>query len=330
MVESKKWKNFLLKSGLPLEYEIKKILEEKGALWSDERSYLKADENKIINEFSIDIDASYINKDYFFKLFIECRYRDESTNWFFLPESYDWIDELDEWCFLHPCDHFNENNKFIFNGVIPPLWKACWKGIEINSEGANPKTITQAINQLSYWLAEDIVSNFYHQLDYLLGTNREVIFCNIPIIITTANLYRIKSDIGIEEIKNTENILDISTEEDCLVIKNKIWEDLKGHNNKIFKDFINKYGRDKLNLRLKSFNEDIDFVCEVIAEHYCPQWILVIHYSKNSKIFDKLFNLLDDISEQSPVLLNRIKEKEQEYEKITNELKNKWINLDNL
>ena len=53
-----KWKDFLLKSGLPLEYEVKELLDKRKCISSFEYSYLRSDENKIINEFFLNFFLS--------------------------------------------------------------------------------------------------------------------------------------------------------------------------------------------------------------------------------------------------------------------------------
>ncbi|OQP43448.1 hypothetical protein A4H97_11075 [Niastella yeongjuensis] len=290
-----KWKDYLLKSGLPLEYEVLDFLDSKKCISSFEYSYLRPDENLIENEFSFDIDSSYIKDHHFFKLLIECKYRDSSTNWLFLPGEYGGPSELSHTAFLHPCDHFTKTTKFPYrHPELPPIAKPCLKGIELTSDGQNPKTITQAVNQLSYAMAEMIVDDMVHQIEELLATS-EVIFYNVPIIVTTANLFRIKENTTIEKIKETENLLDIATKEDCLVLQTKIGKDLQRHNRKLFSEFINERGEEILNKKLKSFNDDIGFVCEVISSNYCPESILVIQHTPDNKAFEKLFELFDDV-----------------------------------
>jgi len=167
-----KWKDYLLKSGLPLEFEVKEFLNTKKCISSYEYSYLRHDENEIINEFSFDISSSYIQENHFFKLMIECKYRDSSTNWLFLPGVYGGPSELGKTSFLHPCDHFTSYEKFPFKyPELPPIGKPCQKGIEITSDGQNPKTITQAVNQLSYAMAEMITDAMTHQVEELLSSS---------------------------------------------------------------------------------------------------------------------------------------------------------------
>lgn len=302
-----KWKDFLLKSGLPLEYEVKEILDTKKCISSFEYSYLRYDESSIINEFSFDIDSAYIRGNHFFKLMIECKYRDISTNWLFLPGNYGGPSELGHTSFLHPCDHFTKHTKFPFKRPeLPPIGKACLKGVEITSDGKNPKTITQAVNQLSYAMAEMIADDMMHQIEELLATS-EVIFYNIPIIVTTANLYRLNENTTIERIKEADSLFEVATKEDCLILEIKIGKDLERHNKNIFADFIKRYDKKVLAEKLSSFNEDIDFVCHVISSNYAPRSILVIQHTPDNKAFNKLFDLMDEIANPTEKTISYIK-----------------------
>ncbi len=312
--KSKKWKDFLLKSSIPLEYEVKQLLDKYGCVSNYEFTYLRHDENEVINEFSYDIDASYIKEGHFFELMIECKYRDLSTNWVFIPDSYGGMDEIEPYSFLNPNDHFTQENKFL-KLDYEPLASLCGKGIEINSEGQNPKTITKAINQLSYAMAEKVVSGMEHQIEKLLTTS-EIIFYNIPIIVTTANLYRLKENVTIKEIKESDDISSISTKEDCLILKTPTGKHLENYNLQEFMQFIGKYGQEELNKNLKSFNEDIGFVCSVIAQYYCPSAIAIIQFKESNQGFNKLFDFLNEIVKPTEKTIKRQMERQKRFEEL--------------
>ncbi|WP_347157457.1 hypothetical protein [Pontibacter chitinilyticus] len=304
---SSKWKDFLLKSSVPLEYEVKRLLDNYGCLSTFEYTYLRKDENQILNEFSYDIDASFIKGSHFFELMIECKYRDPSTNWIFTPENYEGFQEVKPYSFINPVDAFTDFHKFR-DLEYEPLAPLCGKGIEITSDGQNPKTISQAIYQLSYAMAEKVVIGMEHQYEKLLG-NIDMVFYPTPIIVTTANLFRLKENVSIEDIKKSKSIDEISTKEDCLILNNNTGKSLEDFNLKIFDDFISKYGRENLNKKLKSFNKDIEFVCSVFAKNYCPSAIAIIHFSELNTGFKKLFNFFEEIIKPSERTLKRLEEK---------------------
>lgn len=313
MTKETKWKEHLLKSGIPLEYEIKEYLLSKGCITNFEYTYFRENETKQRTEFSYDLDSSFIKPPYFIDFMIECKYRHESTKWLFLPEEYGGINEVEYTSFIHLNEHFNPKKHGNFSNFPFPLAPLCSKGIELTNEGQNPKTITQAIAQLSYAMAEKITNGMYHQVDEVLSKNfAGTLFCNIPIIITTAELYRINDNVTIDSIKNSIEIEDIATNEKCLVIKNNIGVDLEKYNLSVFERFVNEIGKDKLLKKLNSFNKDLEFVLSVIAKNYSPQCLIVIHYSKTKNGFDDLIEYLKKYINPSEEILDAIKAKEEE------------------
>lgn len=102
----KNWQQSLLGSGLPLENDVSSYLQSVGCLPHFHYSYLKADELTIEREFSYDIDAALILGGHFFELMIECKYRHQSANWVFAPDSYGGYGELDVTDLAHPVDDF--------------------------------------------------------------------------------------------------------------------------------------------------------------------------------------------------------------------------------
>lgn len=322
--KSKKWKDFLLKSSIPLEYEVKTFLDKRGCVGNYEYTYLRRDENEIVNEFSYDINATFIKGCHFFELMIECKYRDQSTNWIFTPESYGGFSEVNSYSFINPNDHFTQKNKFL-KLDYQPLAPLCGKGIEINSEGQNPKSILQAMNQLSYAMAKKILSGMESQI----GTSRylsEMIFYNIPIIVTTANLFRLNEKVTIEQIKQSNDLRDISTEAECLILKSSIGKDLEKYNNEILYQLVNKYGTAHLNKKLKSYNDDIEFVLSVIAKNYCQAAFAIIHFSKGNAGFKSLFKYLSEIVEPTEKTLSRERKKRKRMETFTEKMREFKVN----
>lgn len=319
-----KWKEYLLKSGLPLEYEIKEYLSKKSCISNFEYTYLREDRNQQLTEFSYDIDSSYIKQQHFVDLMIECKYRHESTKWVFLPEEFHGPDEVEYTSFMHPNDHFIPQGHFRFNNFPYELAPLCSKGIEITSEGPNPKTITQAIAQLSYAMAERITNGILHQVDPTLSqTFGNTVFNNIPIIVTTAKLYRIKKDTLIRDIKDNGNIEDIAINEQCLIIKQPTGVDLERYNKKVFQDFLVEVGRERLQSKLNSFNKDLDFVFSVISKHYSPTCFVVIHHSEDNKGFDHFFDYVDNVINPSKEVKNLIEMQRIEQDKRLEEFRQK-------
>lgn len=304
MTDDKKWKDYFLSSGLPLEYEVFNYLNFKNCITYIEHSYLRNDENLIENSFSIDMTSTYLSEeaDISFKMLIECKYRNENTKWLFIPGEY--IDgEISNHSFLHPNDYFIKEQRFrnIFKNMcrFAPL---CLKGVEISNGGKNTKSINQAISQLSFAMADIVISDMKYQLS---GGHNNTLFLNIPIIITTANLYRMNEGTTINDIKASNSIEEISKKENCIILQSAPNQDLSKHNLNIFSSFLNEYEEDELNRSLISGEKDIRTILELKAFHSCPKAIIVMHYENGSLALKKLLDLFDAISQsRNPTVIS--------------------------
>lgn len=295
MTADKKWKDYFLSSGLPLEYEVINYLNSKDCITYIEHSYLRNDENSIENSFSVDMDSTYINEesDIYFRMLLECKYRNDNTKWLFIPGDY--IEgESYHHSFLHPNDYFVAEKGFkdIFQNMsfFAPL---CLKGVEISNDGKNTKTINQAISQLSYAMSGMIVSDMKHQIS---GGHKNTLWFNIPIIATTANIYRMKNCITIKDIKSSESIEEVSTKENCIILKTTTDSGLEKYNMGIFSSFIDEFGEEELNASLINNENDIRTILELKSSYSCPEAIIVMHYDNENPVFNKLFNLFDQIA----------------------------------
>ncbi len=300
----KKWKNFLLKSGIPLEFEIKKILNKFGFDSISEYSYLRPDENSILNEFSFDIDSSLKIDNHLFELMVECKYRDESTNWMFIPEEYNESDRgSGTTSFLNTNDFFYKNDfpdfyKFINFEIVAPL---CSKGIELCSTGQNPKSITQAISQLCFGMIDKVIEGMKKQLDESEDVEH-LVFHHIPIIVTTANLYRLRKDITISDIKESDKIDSIATKEHLLLIEPNISKELEKYSFDKLTKFINENNLDDLNSKLhkKKKNHNWNFLDhqKMISRDF-PGGILIIQHEVDNIGFKKILEILHEIARPS-------------------------------
>lgn len=314
---AKSWKDYLLRCGLPLENDIKNYLNSKGCISSFEYSYLRMDESKIEKEFSYDIDAAYIKGANFIELMVECKYRYETTKWVFTPQDYGGADEIDPNCFMHPSDHFVPL-EFPFKSTFPEqLAPLCSKGVEVTTGGDNEKTITQAVSQLCYAFAPKIVSSIEHQIDRLLV--HDYIFYHVPVIVTTAELYRLRDDVNIERIKAAASLEEISEKHTCLVLKHSIGTHLEKYNSDIFDEYLAGVEEEKLKRNLSSFTDDLGHLFSVLAKHYSPQAFVVVHYSKDENGFDSLFEYVDRLIKPPADLIKKLEKQEKRFEKIHKE-----------
>lgn len=316
--KNRTWKEYLFRSGLPLENDVRRVLDEFGCFSSYEYSYLKQDENQLQKEFSFDIDSSYIKGCHFFELMVECKYRHETTKWIFTPAKYGGFKELHELDFLHAQDFFVET-KFPYRSTFPiQLGPACGKGVEITSTGTNEKSIVQAVNQLAYAFAPKVSSAIEHQVfDLLAG---EHIFYHVPIIVTTAHLFRLNDDVDMEAIKGAKDIEDVAEEHDLLVMNNDIGMQLQQYNSEQFSNFRERIGDDLLTKKNKSFAENMDHFFNVMATFYCPSSILVLRHDESRSSYKKLFDLISNTMNPSEELESLLEEQRKRDEEIVRQV----------
>ncbi len=272
----KNWKKFLLKSGLPFEYEVKECFAKFGCTVWDEYTYFKNDENEIRKEFSYDIDANYWpieNPSYSFNFMIECKYKTEPTQWFFLPDPYSYQDEINQNSFFHTFDHFLED-KFIYKqypyyNVQEAIGPFCLKGTEIFSNNFVEINILKAINQLTYAFVNQVIASIESQLNDPFF--EECTFFNIPIIITNAELNILNEKITTKDIQQAENINEISKKCNFLLYHNKTSESLRLYNIKLLTSYFKTIDKRLFKCKNKSFGEDVESFIDLMSSIYCPQ-----------------------------------------------------------
>ena len=86
MGNNNRWKDYFLKSGVTLEYEVEKLLDKYLCSTKFEHSFLRKDRTDVLKKFSYDLNSVFIYEMNYFDLIIERKYRDPSTNWIFLPD----------------------------------------------------------------------------------------------------------------------------------------------------------------------------------------------------------------------------------------------------
>lgn len=311
---AKPWQQALLSSGLPLENDLRALLAAKGCIANFEYSYLKPDEYTIEREFSYDLDASYIRGSYFINLMVECKYRHPGAKWIFAPDQYGGSDELYANDFLHVIDDFMEL-KFPYDNHFPrQLAPLCNKGVELLVDGANEKTVTQALSQLSYALAPQIASAIEHQVDRLLVADH--IFCHVPVVATTADLYRLQDNATLNSIRSAKELEEVATREHCLVMKYFPGADLQRYNARIFNAHASKVGAKKLRSALNSHTKDLSHFYSVLANRRCPQAVVFVHIDPDQSGMEQLFAYIDELINPSKSLIEEIERDREEFAKM--------------
>jgi hypothetical protein len=315
---SKSWKDALLRSGVPLEADVKRYLEKRGCIVNFEFSYLKPDEHEVERQFSCDIDAAYVRPAHFISLLVECKYRHQGVQWVFVPRDYGGPDEFDPNLFMHPFDHF-VSAEFPFSGLFPRrLAPCCSKGIEITNDGANEKSIDQALAQLAFAFAPKVADACEHQVMRLLGG--EIIFYHVPVIVTTAELFRLKDEVSIETIRAAKSLEGVATKHDCLVHSYTAGIELRRYSEKAMEELRRKLGDQTLTKSLSTFTNDLDHFFDVIVGHYCPAAVIVISVAGGWGAFDQLFTYMDELIDPSPALRAELAAQTEKFAKLQRDL----------
>ncbi|WP_243288732.1 hypothetical protein [Geothrix terrae] len=310
----KPWQQALLSSGLPLENDLRGYLEEKGCIASFEYSYLKPDEHTIEREFSYDLDASYIKGLHFIDLMVECKYRYPGTKWIFTPGEYGGPGELYPNDFMHPFDHFIKG-KFQFGGNFPrQLAPVCSKAVELLPDGANEKSIAQALHQLSYAFAPKLISAIDHQVNRWLVHDH--IFYNVPIVATTAQLFRLRDGMRIQQIREAKELEEVASVESCLIMNYTPGAELHRYNINNFNSFLARSDQKKLLSSLHSFTTDLSHFFSVLANNYCPRAVVFVTVDEAQSGFEKLFQYIGELVNPSADLLAELADQQRNFEEL--------------
>lgn len=242
-MDMSKVKRSLLRSGVPLEASVIKKLAELGVTDWNEVVYERNDKT-----FSTDIEISKRydlsrNSGIIVNFTIECKYKEKNHCWFFMkfqegPYSFlkgplnavfgDLIDPTLEKMGYQPEDKHLSWGHFMITNLFDA--KAADKGVDIQTQGGkfDPNTITRAVSQAIHGaitvhgvgienVSVSIVRKFHQQKPHSYSS---IGFMTVPIIVTTAKLFRVKDNTLMEDIENANNILDLSKEERSVLLFN--------------------------------------------------------------------------------------------------------------
>ena len=310
-IDSSELKKLLLRSGIPLEVSVTKKLKDMGITDLGEIEYER--DGKI---FSTDIHVFKLKKIYknifaSLEFVIECKYKERNHIWLFLefPQRYDFPSNLS----------FGDDivNKFFRDSLDISYFKfpknlkdlpVANKGIELiiekNDKGSiNPSIIPESISQAIFgsikvyrdsveeileYLIDFIENNGAEDTSYVLYTNV------IPLIITTSRLYKLKSNVSLEDIEKSDNIMDLLEEVDAIILN----INTESITNEFRKTIFEKYpiNSSTINSAVALFGGPIGGVSvdtygnihypEVYEENY----VIIVNYKKLNDVFLNFLN----------------------------------------
>lgn len=286
------WKEILLKSGIPLESSIRNILESMSFEDVLEYNFLRKNDKDIINNFSIDIHARkklYIDKKacsgFCLEYLMECKYCTPDSHWIFMPSSNSYSLENPS-LYVDAFDNkFKANLSYLES--ICNEYKVAGKGFSLRSKNSDSTQIKDAHNQLAY--------AYIHRYFEKLSWNNYSIYFIIPIIITTANLWRLKDGVKIEDIYDAHeledvcekyNVLRYQSDPDRLMI-NYFQDKYNSLENNIKSKLMQKFSR--------NYNGSMeDFISD--ESTFVPGTFFIINYDCFEKEFKNLDEKLSSLS----------------------------------
>ena len=240
---STKWKDRLLSSSIPLEYEVGRILKQENYYVDFDFTYQRLD-GKEEKEFSIDLSAVGFTPfndsntiDIALELLIECKYRNPDVKWAFLPNLlHDDEIEKNGRPIVHFIDEFSEvrlSNTWNKSYKIKEISN---KGVEINTSNGevHDKGIHHGINQLIFSLPVVLSRMITSNLEDALEDVHPNAFC--PILVTTAELRIFNKDFSIESVKNAEDLDNLSKEVPYLIFQTDLYPSFEKHCKNTFKN----------------------------------------------------------------------------------------------
>jgi hypothetical protein len=281
MADKKNWKDHFLSSGVPLEYSILGILKKLGFSAPREYRYERISESGLLTEFSIDVHSSYILRkpNLWLEVFIECKYRHDGTRWAFTPTEHDiWAPRYEDMFVL--LDQYDTSRRLARDKVqlYGKNFSLCAKGIELLPEDKNPKAIEQAVQQLRYSIAKKAVDSIVHQVDEMLGSPTPI-FMLIPIIITTAELWRMKPNMSVEDIRKAENLEEVAEMKNAILMHNDPDNMLISHTRNYFKNHLSHEQKKKFEaVFMRNTKNSYDYFVDMFASRY-PSLFVVSTYS---------------------------------------------------
>jgi hypothetical protein len=235
MTRSDKWKNALLMSSMPLEFEAARLLAQEGfAINSDFRYGFHEGETR--REKAIDLHARLRMEmtgggetGVPLELLVDCVHRPPNAAGLFLPDlNPEGLSPASPGRTLRMVDQFSPfvispDAAVGFDQNLP----LCYKGMEVNLETGevDEGLFRQGMWRLQNPLPRLLSENIQIQLTALRHENRPFLFC--PVLLTTSELYVLRPDITLEGIAAAEDVRDVGTRTPYLVIYSDMSPDFR-------------------------------------------------------------------------------------------------------
>lgn len=304
----KTWKDFLLRSSLPLEHLIAQKLSKLGIYVAGEYTYLRPNENGIGTEFSTDLWAfNFLEEnpehEYFLSnchFIIECKYTHQSISWIFSPHPLNNDESLEVGyinIFQDLCVKKVDNNLLLnFDDNL----KYCIKGVEIHDKDCNPYTINKGLNQLKH---ASIQLSKKCMVEQICQHTDEDLWINFlcPILVTTAPLYVIKENLELDNFYDAQEIGNIADKVNFLIVHQDNGVQQEKYAEDIALEFCSRYKN--ADMRLREINKilkqsgykgyhmpDTLFLADKLGR--ASERILVVNYGHFEECINNILNVI--------------------------------------
>jgi 5S rRNA maturation endonuclease (ribonuclease M5) len=271
----KKWKDLLLRSGVPLEYEVAKIISKHDFQVFADYGFSRRD-GDVRKEWSVDIAASLeVNGKrlpfYILKLLVECKYRSNEKIMIFFPEPLNKYPQSTVGATIYSCDGFAPF--FISNDPrynVDLRYPIAYKGIELHEGGAVEEEIRRGITQLRYATPSALLE----LLDCSIGDfpSEGFAFFLSKILVTNAPLRMVNEGVVLSTIMAAETLDDISTLTDTVVLFFDYGPDFENHFRETFSNarhYFLKRAKERrkeqkeLGVHHKFYKNPTDYISEI-------------------------------------------------------------------
>ncbi len=240
MADKNAWKEYLLKSSLPLEQIVTEKVEDKAFYVHGEYPYIRPNEKEDETEFSVDLHArtGYANYtsqtsekyQYSLNLLLECKYSYPGIKWIFSPNPSFFSNSRHIYALIDK----QEFRQYKHSISLP----VCTKGVGLYSNGFDPHNISRGLNQLRYAMPNLILQELiYTQYPEDEVEHRQSFICLI--LVTTAQLYVLKTRQDLDAYHSAGSITDIAEQVSSLIVKQDKSPDLQLYSQIVMKPLVN-------------------------------------------------------------------------------------------
>ncbi|WP_053056767.1 hypothetical protein [Tenacibaculum mesophilum] len=242
MSTNTKWKNGLLKTGLPLEYVTSNIFSSLGHEIFGEYPYIRPNESKELKEFSVDLRTHKCldseDKLIILSTLVECKYRQPGTSWMFspFPSEIVPIGILNSTEDLVPV-RIGTNATYKFEESLG----YCISGVELTADGnGNTNGAKHGVFQLRFAMPEFVKNDYNSALEYTYSDGR-FIDLSCGILVTTADIRVIKPKLNLDSFTSANDLDDISDLKEAIILNERAGPQLQAFADSKVKELFDEH-----------------------------------------------------------------------------------------